>query len=175
MKEMWEAPRIAVEEFAPNEYVSVCWGVQCDVTKSNKWEGDNTTTYDGKTYNWNQINTWDYDSWSAGTGLSHSADHCGTADNQAFIDYEPDNKADAMVEINTSGLNTLNCTFYTDKTFEESMSITDVVLREGQSVYWTTSSTLTKRKGWNNTLSLTRIWHHIGTIVGYLDNHPNRS
>ena len=32
MKEMWEAPRILVEEFAPNEYVSVCYQVGCGNT-----------------------------------------------------------------------------------------------------------------------------------------------
>lgn len=29
MKAMWEIPRIAVEAFAPNDYVAVCWKVGC--------------------------------------------------------------------------------------------------------------------------------------------------
>ena len=29
MKEMWEKPRILVEEFAPNDYVAVCYQVAC--------------------------------------------------------------------------------------------------------------------------------------------------
>lgn len=29
MKEMWEKPRILVEEFAPNDYVAVCYELSC--------------------------------------------------------------------------------------------------------------------------------------------------
>ena len=30
MKEMWEKPRILVEEFAPNDYVAVCYQLSCE-------------------------------------------------------------------------------------------------------------------------------------------------
>ena len=31
MKKMWSEPRIAVQEFVPNEYVAACWEVGCVV------------------------------------------------------------------------------------------------------------------------------------------------
>lgn len=34
MKEMWETPRIAVEKFAANEYVAVCYQLAC-ITRDN--------------------------------------------------------------------------------------------------------------------------------------------
>ena len=34
MKEMWETPRIAVEGFAPNDYVAVCFKLGCEAGKT---------------------------------------------------------------------------------------------------------------------------------------------
>lgn len=31
MKKKWEEPRILVQQFAPNEYVSACWKIKCNV------------------------------------------------------------------------------------------------------------------------------------------------
>ena len=59
MKEMWETPRILVEEFAPNEYVSVCYSLSCQVGKNGF-----TPTINGKQYDvyWTEeaaLKTWD--------------------------------------------------------------------------------------------------------------------
>ena len=38
MERKWETPRVLVQEFEPNEYVTVCWGVACDVSWANDYE-----------------------------------------------------------------------------------------------------------------------------------------
>lgn len=38
MKEKWIAPKTVIEEFTPNEYIAVCWGVCCDVDLANDYE-----------------------------------------------------------------------------------------------------------------------------------------
>lgn len=43
MKEMWEKPRILVEEFAPNDYVAACYQVGCGNTTEGKLPGDSYT------------------------------------------------------------------------------------------------------------------------------------
>ena len=35
MKEKWETPRIVVEKFAPNDYISACYEVTCITPNSN--------------------------------------------------------------------------------------------------------------------------------------------
>lgn len=166
MKAMWETPRVAVEAFAPNDYVAVCWNVKCDDVASDTWEQTHKTTYNNKTYYWSQINTWDKGPGSV-TGDNHSPDHCGSADNQFIVDSDNNGIADGMIEKNTAGLGNLNCTFYDDDTFTNQINIWDVQLDNGNPIYWTTSSQLT-----NGPL---RIWHHIGTIIGIVTGHINRS
>ena len=57
MLEKWETPRVTIQEFEPNEYVAVCWGVACDV----RWAND----YQRR-----------YGFWADGN-VSHSSDHFG--------------------------------------------------------------------------------------------------
>lgn len=164
MKAMWETPRIAVEAFAANEYVAACWGVGCDVAASNEWEKTNYSPYvksydkrgnPREYYTWNEYNT-------LGSGLSdsHSSDHCGNSGNQVIFDYDNNNTADAMKEVGTDGLGTLDCTIWTDNTFSTQMDIGNVSI--GDTIYWTTSAG-------------NRIWHHIGLVFATVLGHPNRS
>lgn len=158
MKEMWETPRIAVEEFAANEYVAACWGVGCDVDASNKWEKENDSNVwnnrAGRYYTWYELNT-------LGTsGDAHGTDHCGNSGNQVIFDYDNNGTADAMKEVGTDGLGDLDCTIWTDNTFSTTMDVGDVSI--GDVIYWTTSAG-------------NKIWHHIGKVFATVLGHPNRS
>lgn len=119
MKKMWEEPRIQVQEFMPNEYVAVCWGVQCSVSDANKIEKN---FYHNPSY----------------SGITHSSAYCGQTSHQWLLDSDNNNIAEAMVEINTDGLGDLPCTIYTDATYKHTRDISTV--RPDQYIYWTTSS-----------------------------------
>ena len=82
MRAKWETPRIKVETFAPNDYVSACWGVACNVTAANQYE-----TSIGK-----------YDP----TNLFHDANNCGQASNQ----YIQDKNGDGTIETTSAGSRT---------------------------------------------------------------------
>ena len=64
MERKWETPRVLVQEFEPNEYVAVCWGVECDVDWANKYEMEHGRDY------WN--------------GVTHDEAHCGNSSNQVI-------------------------------------------------------------------------------------------
>lgn len=138
MKKKWIKPIAQIQSFMPNEYVAVCWGVACNTSAANWWELIN------------------------GNGLSHhQEDFCGNSDHQYLIDITGDGKADAMRELD-SPYGDLDCTFYTDASYKNTVSISDINLSEGQTIYWTTKGKL-----------LT--FHHQGQIIGYDEKHENRS
>ena len=118
MKEKWIAPRTVIEEFTPNEYIAVCWGVCCDVDSANQYEKDN------KPYYWSKKTWWEL-------GCSHDIEHCGAIGNQVIRDANNDGKAERMIETGTDGLGNLTCTI-------TNMSIRDV--KVGDYIYWTTSA-----------------------------------
>lgn len=145
MKKIWEEPRVLVQEFTPNEYVAVCWGVGRDVSWANDYEQK-------------------YGFWYGGN-VSHASDHCGNSSNQVIYDRNNDGVGEAMIETGTDGLETLACTIYTDYdrytgrfTGQTSASQVEV----GDLIYWTTSSG-------------NRTWHHRGTVTATAEGHPNRS
>lgn len=145
MLEKWETPRVTIQEFEPNEYVAVCWGVACDVSWANNYEQK-------------------YGFWDGGD-VSHASDHCGNSSNQVIYDHNNDGVGEAMVETGTDGLGTLGCTIYTgynEKTgiFTGLTSASEVHV--GQEIYWTTKSG-------------SRTWHHRGTVTATAEGHPNRS
>ena len=138
-------PRMTGETFASNEYISVCWGVACDVSWANKYE---------KRYGF----------WDDGD-VSHASDHCGNSSNQVIYDRDNNGVGEAMVETGTDGLGTLDCTIYTDYNrytgrFTGQTSASQVEI--GDLIYWTTSSG-------------NRTWHHRGTVTATAEGHPNRS
>ena len=114
MKKRWGIPKAIVEEFEPNEYVAVGWGVQCDVDWANQyewWQGD---------YN---------------RGVTHAWDHCGTSSNQV-IRTDDDGNPIRMVETGTDGLGTLGCTIYWDENYTRQRDVSTVEV--GNTIYWTT-------------------------------------
>lgn len=138
-KSAWVTPRALVEEFEANEYVAACWGVGCNYTKANEYETSKGLI--------SQVN--------------HQSDHCGVNSNQVIMDYNDDNKADAMIETGTDGLGDLVCTIYTNSDYNVTKDVSTV--RVGDYIYWTTSA------------SDGRVWHHQGTVYATADGHPNRS
>ena len=140
-------PRMTGETFASNEYISVCWGVACDVSWANGFEQK-------------------YGYWDNGN-VSHASDHCGNSSNQVIYDRDNNGVGEAMVETGTSGLGTLECTIYTDcyegyrnGFFYNEIDVSQV--KVGDQIYWTTSSG-------------SRTWHHRGTVAATAEGHPNRS
>ena len=115
MKMRWEEPRIEVQQFMPNEYVAVCWGVACSVGDAN--------AYEASIHN---------------SAQDHRTEYCGTTGHQWLTDRNNDGTPESMSEIGTDGLGTLACTIYTDGTYRRQGDIRDVEV--GDYIYWTTSS-----------------------------------
>lgn len=145
MKKMWEEPSIEVQEFTPNEYVAVCWGVACAVEAANDVEK-----------HW-MLNRWES---NYANGQTHRANHCGTLTNQWVIDDNDDGTVDRMIETGTDDLGNLTCTLYTDARYNNRASFSGVTT--GSYIYWTTTSG-------------DRTWHHQGKVIGTDSSHPNRS
>lgn len=115
MKRTYEAPMACSEEFIPNEYVAVCWGVYCFVDKANRYEA--------------YINN---------SAQNHRSEHCGTTGHQWLTDSDGDGTPERMSEIDTDGLGTLACTLYTNDSYSIQRDISTV--KSGNYIYWTTSS-----------------------------------
>ena len=125
MLEKWETPRVTIQEFEPNEYVAVCWGVKCDVNWSNDYE-------------WSQG---DYNN-----GVTHRGDHCGNSSNHVIFDDNGDGIGDRMVETGTDGLGDLSCTIYTDGFYSTVKNVSTVSI--GDTIYWTTKAS--DGRTWNH-------------------------
>ena len=115
MKKIWEEPRVLVQEFTPNEYVAVCWGVACSVNDANNYEAS-----------------------IGNAAQDHRSEYCGTTGHQWLTDRNNDGTPESMSEIGTDGLGTLACTIYTDGTYSQQRNISEVGV--GEYIYWTTSA-----------------------------------
>lgn len=148
MKRAYETPMACAEEFMPNEYVAVCWGVSCSVNDANSVERGWPIKVNGRWTN------------NYAAGQTHQSDHCGTQTNQWVIDDNNDGTVDRMIETGTDGLGNLSCTLYTDATYTTKGSFSGVTT--GSYIYWTTTAG-------------DRTWHHQGSVIGTDSSHPNRS
>lgn len=154
MKKRWVEPRVQVEEFMPNEYVAVCWGVQCSIDPANAYEETVPAYCDGQgKHRPHQSNNYH-------VGQTHRTEYCGTLGHQWLVDSDGNNVPENMYEISTDGLGNLACTLYTDGSYSNVLDISAV--RAGDYIYWTTSSG-------------NRTWHHQGRVTGTTPGHPNRS
>ena len=126
MLEKWETPRVTIQEFEPNEYVAVCWGVACDISWANDYERK-------------------YGFWDGGD-VSHASDHCGNSSNQVIFDDNNDNVGDRMVETGTDGLGELECQIYWDANYTQPRPVSTVEI--GKIIYWTT--TASDGRTWNH-------------------------
>lgn len=145
MKEKWIAPKTVIEEFTPNEYVAVCWGVGCDTSVANNYE---------KTHYAYGNTTW----WAL--DCKHDAAHCGFQFNQVIRDTNDDGIGDEMVEIGTDGLGDLRCTIYSDANYNSILSVSSV--KPNMNIYWTTAAG-------------NKVWHHVGKVYPINPTRPNAS
>ncbi|EEF92769.1 hypothetical protein CATMIT_02612 [Catenibacterium mitsuokai DSM 15897] len=154
----WIRPAAAAENYLVNQSVSngPCIAIACNIDEANNHEksiglygtegGYNPSTFQGY--------------------VCHSKDGCGTASNNALV--VQGHKVIGMKEINNQvGSNDLNCTMYTDGTYEH--KATNIGFVPGNVIYWTTESTTPL--GWGK--NMTRVWHHQGLIqsTGNSSNH----
>lgn len=130
-------PRMTGETFAANEYIAACWGVECNVDAANQYE-------------------W----WLDNSAQDHREEYCGTIGHQWLVDADNNNVPESMEEISTDGLGRLDCTIYTNSSYNTVRDIATV--KVGNYIYWTTSSG-------------NRTWHHQGKVVATTPGHPNRS
>lgn len=117
MKRKWEEPSIQIQEFIPNEYVAVCWGVACVIDAANQWERDHKNKPEE---------------------IFHEQGHCGTQGHQWLVDNDDNGVPESMQEIKTDGLGTLDCTIYEGDAYGPEKDISTV--KVGDYIYWTTSS-----------------------------------
>lgn len=113
MKEKWMAPKTVIEEFTPNEYIAVCWGVACNTTAANAFEKS-----------------------IQNEAQSHSGDYCGRQSHQYLRDRNNDGIPESMVETDTNGQGTLPCKIFTDITYSQEKAYETV--KRGETLYWIT-------------------------------------
>lgn len=99
------------------------------------------------------------------TGEEHTASNCGTASSQVV-------REDGMWEVSKSTTGDLKqnlglkCTVYTDSTYSSKLSLGSI--STGKRIWWTTDMT-------DNDGTVTRSWHHVGTVGAVNSEKPNMS
>lgn len=172
MKEMWEAPRILVEEFAPNEYVSVCYSLKCQVGLKGF-----TPTIDGQEYQlywttggnvpdsdkYNEINVWNPGNRTekifSGTtqGDHNTTGTAGTCNDPAsnFVTIDAAGNYDFYEENNEQGTLQGQITHILDVNQDGIWGVGDIFA-------WVTYNTK-------------NYWRHWAEAVASDASHPNRS
>lgn len=152
MKKIYQSPMAYEEIFTADNYcTSACWGVACDVNSSNNFE------YNYRPSGYQRPG--DYSNMLSGySGDPHTSDHCGQAKNQ-YIKVE-NGVAVSMKEQRTWSLGDLNCTLYTNSSYNRLADYSKV--SPGQTIYWTTSSG-------------NKTWHHQGKVTTTYPGRPNHS
>lgn len=144
----YTTPKMASEQFAPNEYISACttYNIVC-----NTWDANNVER------NWRVVvnGRW---TTNYAAGQTHSPDACGSIGNYTVIDSNNDGLIDRIIE-NSSSLGKLECTLFTDSTYGNEASWNSVSVNS-RTIYWTTTDD-------------GRVWHHQGSVNSISSN--NRS
>lgn len=159
----WIRPAAVAENYLVNQSVSngPCIAIACNVDDANRYE--ETLGLHGK-YGWNKKFQGLVDH-TVGDTVNGG---CGTAANNALI--VQGGKVIGMKEINNKvGSNPLNCTMYTDGTYEH--PATNINFVSGNTIFWTTEST--SPTGLFPGQTYKRVWHHQGIIqsTGNSSNH----
>ena len=137
MKKEYVGPRMVGEKFVANEYVAACWGVGCDTSAAEIIEKElKNSPFNG-----------------------HRSNQCGKSSHQ-YIVTNSAGAAERMEERGNDYFPTLQCTLYTDATYQDEMDIAEV--DPGETIYWVT-------KGGRYT------YHHVGIVTETYPGHPNRS
>lgn len=145
MKKVWNEPSVQIQEFVPNEYVSLCWTVACQVGEGNY--GEYSWAY------WNGIKPNPFDQPS-------SHDHTGSCSIAKNNQFRVDNNGNVYFYAENSSDQGLLSGVYT--TFIDKDS--DNQISNGDIIFWYTKN---KNDG--------RIWDHYGVVTNPTPNHPNRS
>lgn len=148
----WIRPAAAAENYLVNQSVSngPCIAIACNVTAANDYERSKNLWGDQGDFN---SSLQAYVNHTVGNTVDGG---CGTAANNALI--VQGSKVIGMKEIhNQTGINELNCTMYTDGTYQHKAINIDYV--PNTTIYWTTESNYLDRGR-----TITRVWHHQGLI-----------
>lgn len=117
MKEKWMTPKTVIEEFTPNEYIAVCWGVGCNTALANAYEESHNNS-----------------------AQTHSNDYCGRQSHQYLVENQ-NGALVRMEEIDTDGQGTLPCTIYTGIDYGTPLAESEYKnIKHGQTLYWTTQA-----------------------------------
>ena len=143
-KKIWSRPVAAAEQFLPNEYISACFGVACQYGVEGGEDGLPTDP-------WGRNHTAKADGTGCGHRKNQHVRELGEVN--GVMQYE-------MVEADTDGYGTLQCTF-TDSNYSNSSRYA-YGLGDGQTIYWTT------RVGWVT-------MRHYGTVDLDDKSRPLRS
>lgn len=114
-KKQYYPPRVAVENFVPNEYVATCWLLSCSTTDAEDYE--------------KKHNTW---VWQNETKPVHGASACGS-----FGSYTINDVAGTMKEYSQDQNKWFDCTVYSDE-YVTQVSLNDISVNK--KFYWTTGS-----------------------------------
>ena len=146
MERKWEAPRILVQEFEPNEYVAICWTVACTV-------GDGNYGIYGNKERWSH---WGGQEPYGGNCHDHTGS-CSIASNNQFNVSESGHVS--FYAENSSDQGSLNggYTSYIDNNGNGTID-------DGDLIFWYTLSGNGDRR-----------WNHYGKVTNPTPNHPNRS
>lgn len=110
-------PKTVIEEFTPNEYIAVCWGVGCNTALANAYEESHNNS-----------------------AQTHSDNYCGRQSHQYLVENK-DGILEKMVEIDTDGQGTLPCTIYTGIDYGTPFAKSEYKnIKHGQTLYWTTQA-----------------------------------
>ena len=147
-KKSWVSPKETLEEFTPNEYVSACWTVACQVDKGNYG------SY-GYSDNWRQLNGNPPIADSSGDINDHTGSCSEAVNNQFRVSA---NGSVTFVSENSSQQGTLAGAYDSYIEVNGKAGIND-----GDLIFWHTSAANGRR------------WNHYGTVKVADASHPNRS
>lgn len=163
MNAVWETPRIAVEKFAPNDYVAVCYSLSCQVGSKGF-----TPTINGQEYPvyWTEqqaMNTWDPGNRTekkySGTtqGDHNTTGKAGTCNDPAsnYVTIDENNNYSFYEENNEQGTLQGQITHVVDVN-------DDGVWGAGDIFAWVT-------------YNATNYWRHWAEAIASDASHPNRS
>lgn len=147
----WIKPAAAAENYLVNQSVSngPCIAIACMVDAANAYENSKGLLGSG---GYNR----DHQAFVCHTVGDTVNGGCGTAANNAII--VQNGKVTGMKEIhNQTGINELNCTMYTDGSYQHRAINVDYA--PNNMIYWTTEANYVDRG-----MTITRVWHHQGLM-----------
>ncbi len=129
----WMTPKSIGENFAADNTVSSCYKIACNIKAANSFE-DSKYPLGSLTH-------------------LHRAEYCGNADHQVLVTNK-NNEIIGMKELHADN-GPLDCTLYTDVSYNKEMSPSNISDYVNKTIYWKTHTTV---------LFVTTEYHHQGTV-----------